>query len=120
MKQITLITLFIAFSCLASGQKTANAYFAMLPDIPANCCSLNDSSLVKYTKKLNEIKKLIDQDVRVKSDAFNKFIEDHKEDAEATAMKSPCTAMKSSPHSPQLQKKPMCSHEDPVRPKISK
>ena len=32
-------------------------------------------------------------------------------------MRSPCTAMKSSPCSPQLERKPMHSNEDPMQPK---
>jgi hypothetical protein len=88
MKQIAIITLLIGFSCLVSGQKTATEYFAKLPDVPGNCCAMDDSARIWYTDNLREVSNEISEDVHARTKAIEEFMNAHRGDAEATAMKN--------------------------------
>jgi hypothetical protein len=88
MKQIAIITLLIGFSAFASGQQTAMQYFSQLPDIPGNPCTIDDSARVHYVDNLRAVTDVLNEDVHNRTKTAEKFVKDHRADAEATAMKN--------------------------------
>jgi hypothetical protein len=88
MKQIAIIALLIGLSAFTMGQKTAMEYFAKLPDIPGNCCAMDDSSRVWYMDNLREVSNEISEDAHARTEALNEFMEAHRGEAEVNAMKN--------------------------------
>jgi len=88
MKRIAIIMLIIGFSALVSGQRAAMEYFASLPDIPGSPCTIDDTARVHYMDNLGVVTKELNEDVRNRTKAAEKFARDHQADAQATAMKN--------------------------------
>jgi hypothetical protein len=88
MKRIAVVILLVGLTCLVYGQKTASEYFAKLPDIPGNCCDMDDSARAWYTDHLREISNELYDDIHARTEAAEDYMNAHRAEAEATAVKN--------------------------------
>jgi hypothetical protein len=87
MRSIT-ITFLLGLSAIANGQETAMQYFAHLPDVPANICTIDDTARVHFEDNIDAVTDVLNPDIDARADAAEEFVKKHRADAEATAMKN--------------------------------